>query len=232
MGRVLALVDERLPVVEALRVVTDAVARPLTHVPLADEGRAVARLAQRRDEGPLRGVDEGVERRHAVDVAVGAVRIEARSARRASSSRRGCRAGARGGDRVDVRGAVDHRAVGADGVAAWSSLSRKTMLGLRSGARRSWLHRAPPIVRRGTQPPGVESERHGRRPPVPHLRRPDDDPRRTSSAVRRGSSSSRRARACSATSPARSSRAASSTTAPALRCDACGTVVVPARDRQ
>ncbi|MCU1538462.1 MAG: hypothetical protein JWP82_2813, partial [Humibacillus sp.] len=69
---VLALVDERLPPVEALGVVRDPVARALPHVPLADEGRAVAGLAQGRDEGRLRRVDRGVEGRDAVDVAVGA----------------------------------------------------------------------------------------------------------------------------------------------------------------
>ena len=69
---VLALVDEGVPVVEAVRVVADPVGLAVAHVPLADEAGAVAGVPQGGDEGGLRGVDERVEGAHAVDVAVGA----------------------------------------------------------------------------------------------------------------------------------------------------------------
>ncbi len=114
---VLALVDERVPVVEPLRVVGDPVGLAVAHVPLADESGPVAGVPQRRDEGRLAGVDRGVEGADPVDVAVGAGQ-QGRPARCAERVGREEVLEPDPGlaDRVDVGRGVDHRPVGADGV--------------------------------------------------------------------------------------------------------------------
>ena len=114
---VLPLVDEHVPVVEALRVVGDAVALAVTHVPLADDRRAVAGRAQLGDEGRLRRVDVGEQRVDAVDVRVGA-REDRRPARGAQRVRREAvlEPHSGRGDLVDPGRHVDPGAVGADRV--------------------------------------------------------------------------------------------------------------------
>jgi hypothetical protein len=114
---VFALVDEDVPVVEAVRVVADAVALAVAHVPLADEAGAIAGVAQLGHEGRLGGVEKGVEGRDAVLVAVGAGKQRG-SARGAQRVRREevVEPDAGAGDGVEMWRGVDHRAVGADRV--------------------------------------------------------------------------------------------------------------------